>query len=182
MPPHSPLAILLVDGYNIIGSWSSLKKTSQRYGLAAARQELVEALINYSAFQGYKTEVVFDAHYQNTNTYCEVLTSNLSVCYTDFGQTADTFIEKFCASFRFNLSKQTHRLIVATSDRAQQITVTGYGAEWMSAQQLASDIDLIARRVNRRNRPQKQSSGRFLFNSLDPKAQQRLAQWRRGIR
>src|SRR4028118_2103742 len=174
--PHSPSqAILLVDGYNVIGTWSYLKKTRDRDGLEAARQELVEALINYSAFQGYETQVVFDAHAQNTPTYHEALTNHLSVCYTDFGQTADTYIEKFCASFRFTIGYKTQRLIVATSDRAQQLTVVGYGAEWMSCQQLASDVELTACRAMRKQRPQKQSRGRFLVNSLDAQAQQRLA-------
>jgi predicted RNA-binding protein with PIN domain len=181
MPPSPPQAILLVDGYNVIGTWSYLKKTRDRDGLEAARQELVEALINYSAFQGYETHVVFDAHAQNTPTYQEALTAHLSVCYTDFGQTADTYIEKFCASFRFNFGNPPKRLIVATSDRAQQLTVVGYGAEWLSSQQLASDVEFAARRSRSKQRPQKQSRSRFLFNSLDAQAQQRLAQWRRGL-
>jgi uncharacterized protein len=181
MPPSPPQAILLVDGYNVIGTWSYLKKTRDRDGLEAARQELVEALINYSAFQGYETQVVFDAHAQNTSIYHEALTAHLSVCYTDFGQTADTYIEKFCASFRSNFCHPPKRLIVATSDRAQQLTVVGYGAEWLSSQQLASDVEFAARRSRSKQRPQKQSPSRFLFNSLDAQAQQRLAQWRRGL-
>lgn len=182
MSRSSPLAVLLVDGYNVIGTWSDLKKTRDRDGLESARNELVESLINYSAFQGYKTQVVFDAHFRDTGVYCEALTNHLSVCYTDFGQTADTYIEKFCASFRFTLNFHTQRLIVATSDRAQQLTVVGYGAEWMSCQQLASDVELIASRMMRKQRPKQQSRGRFLVNSLDAKAQQRLAEWRKGIK
>jgi hypothetical protein len=182
MPRPSPQAVLLVDGYNVIGTWSDLKKTRDRDGLEPARQKLVEALINYSAFQGYETHVVFDAHAQNTPTYCEALTPHLSVCYTDFGQTADTYIEKYCASYRPNLYRSNQRLIVATSDRAQQLTVVGYGAEWMSSHQLACDVEVTASRVRRKNQSQKQSRGRFLFNSLDAQAQQRLAEWRRGMR
>ncbi|HEY9599598.1 MAG TPA: NYN domain-containing protein [Cyanophyceae cyanobacterium] len=182
MPPPLLQAVLLVDGYNVIGSWSCLKKTLNCHGLEAARQELVESLINYSAFQGYATQVVFDAHSQNTRLSCENLTPHLAVYYTDFGQTADTYIEKFCASFKFNLTRPAQRLIVATSDRAQQLTVVGYGAEWMSSQQLASDVEFTARRVTRHKRPPKQSRGRFLFNSLDAQAQQRLAELRRQIK
>ncbi|HBB34983.1 MAG TPA: RNA-binding protein [Cyanobacteria bacterium UBA8803] len=180
MPPPSPQAVLLVDGYNIIGSWSSLKMTRDRHGLLAARQELVEVLINYSAFVGYQTQVVFDAQYQKTQSNQEAVTTYLSVCYTDFGQTADSYIEKFCATFKSKLSQSKQRLIVATSDRAQRLLVVGYGAEWMSSEQLATDVEFTAHRIRHKNRPPKQSSGRFLFNSLDAKAQQRLAQWRKG--
>ncbi|MGK7874617.1 MAG: NYN domain-containing protein [Xenococcaceae cyanobacterium] len=181
MPSSSPQALLLVDGYNIIGAWSCLKKTRDRHGLSSARRELVEALINYTAHQGFETQVVFDAHYQNTPSYQENHTPALSVYYTAFTQTADTYIEKICASFPRRCSPPSPRLIVATSDRAQRLTVLGYGAEWMSAQRLASEVDIAACQVRRKHRPQKKSQGRFLFNSLDAKAQKRLAQLRQGI-
>lgn len=99
MPRSSPQAVLLVDGYNVIGAWSCLKETRDRDGLESARNELIEALVNYSAFQGYKTQVVFDAHFQESDTYCEEITNHLSICYTDFGQTADTYIENFVPHF-----------------------------------------------------------------------------------
>lgn len=181
MPPPRSQAVLLVDGYNVIGAWSCLQKIRDRDGLEPARGQLIEALVNYSAFEGLSTQIVFDAQYQATGSNCEVVTRNLSVYYTEFGQTADTYIEKFCASFRRNLCLPPQRLIVATSDRAQQLMVIGYGAEWMSAQQLADEVESKARRV-RSHRPKKQSPSRFLVNSLDPKSQQRLAQLRKGLK
>ncbi|NEQ64109.1 MAG: hypothetical protein F6K21_01035 [Symploca sp. SIO2D2] len=75
-----------------------------------------------------------------------------------------------------------HSLEVATSDRAQQQTVLGYGAEWMSSQQLAKEVETTIRRTRSQQRPQKPARGRFLVNSLDAKSQQRLAQLRRGIK
>ena len=174
-------AFLLVDGYNIIGDWSCLKRTRDLHGLQFARQELIEALINYTAHQGFKTEVVFDAHYQNTPSNRESYHPALSVYYTAFAQTADTYIEKVCANCHHNKCNSCQRIIVATSDRAQKLTVIGYGAEWLSAKQLQAEIDLIQRQVRRKSRPQKKSQGRFLVNSLDAKSKERLAQWRLGI-
>ena len=40
--------VLLVDGYNIIGAWSELKSLRDR-DLEAARDRLVDTLINYTA-------------------------------------------------------------------------------------------------------------------------------------
>ncbi|MBD1924486.1 NYN domain-containing protein [Microcoleus sp. FACHB-831] len=182
MPPSQPQAVLLVDGYNVIGAWSVLEKTRDRDGLEAAREQLIEALVNYSAFEGLDTQIVFDAHYQDTTCSCEVISPNLSVCYTDFGQTADTYIEKFCASYRRNVVSARQRVIVATSDRAQQLTVVGFGAEWMSAQRLASEVELTATRRSRSHLTKKQSSSRFLMNSLDAKARERLAEMRKGLK
>lgn len=180
MPRSAPQALLLVDGYNIVGAWHELKKVRDREGLEEARRRLIEQLMGYSSFQGFDTHVVFDAQYRDTPNNREVVTRHLSVCYTDFGQTADTYIEKTCADFRQDIRKFKQRLIVATSDRAQQLTVVGYGAEWMSAEQLANDVEFIARRVQRSLKPTKKSSGRFLMHSLDAEAQEKLTQLRFG--
>lgn len=182
MSSKSSQVLLLVDGYNVIGTWSELKKTRDRHGLESARQELIEVLINYTAIKGYETQVVFDAHYQKTPSYSESHTPEVSVYYTAFAETADTYIEKFCATF--NQKKYQHestRLIVATSDRAQQLTVIGYGAEWRSAQMLAGEVDKIARKIQAKRQTKKKPSGRFLFHTLDPAAQKRLRQMQRGI-
>ncbi len=182
MPPSSYQAILLVDGYNIIGDWSDLKKSRDRHGLEAARRELIECLINYTAAVAYRTKIVFDAHYQDTPRSTEEYTSALSVHYTAFAETADTYIEKFCATFKHQKYQQeSTRLIVATSDRAQQLTVVGYGAEWRSAQMLAGEVDQAARKTRSKRKTKKKPSGRFLFNALDPVAQKRLRQMQRGL-
>lgn len=180
MTPLPPSAVLLVDGYNIIGSWNKLIVTRDRNGLEAARWELIEALTSYSAFGGFDTRLVFDSHYRDTPSTSEVITENLSVYYTDFGQTADTFIEKSCAVLRHELVALRRRLIVATSDKAQKLTVIGYGAQWMSAPQLAYEIESMAQRLRRKHQPRKQPRSRFLVNSLDDKARERLTQLRMG--
>ena len=178
-PPYQ--ALLLVDGYNIIGSWSDLKKSRDLHGLEAAREMLIESLVNYSPMVSYRTQIVFDAHYQNTPSHAQDYTSLVSVYFTAFAETADTYIEKFCAGLKRNpYPKEFARLIVATSDRAQRLTVTGYGAECISAQRLAGEVEITARRMQRQKRPPKKSSGRFLFHSLDPIAQKRLRQLRQG--
>ena len=177
-------AILLVDGYNIIGDWSELKKSRDRHGLEAARHELIECLINFSAATAYRTKLVFDAHYQDTPRSSEIHTDALSVHYTAFAETADTYIEKFCATFqRKKYRVESDRLIVATSDRAQQLTVVGYGAEWLSAPMLARKVKQEVQKTKSKTKKQtkKKTSGRFLFNALDPIAQQRLRQMQRGI-
>ncbi|MEM8779868.1 MAG: NYN domain-containing protein [Cyanobacteria bacterium P01_G01_bin.49] len=175
---HTPL--LLIDGYNIIGAWSSLKSTRDRHGLEQARRELIETLINYTAHKGYQTKVVFDSQYQKTPYSLERHSPNLSICFTAWTQTADTYIEKVCASFFRRQGTVPCRIIVATSDRDQQLTVVGYGAEWMSAQVLASDVSSSTLQMKRKQRNNKRTQGRSLFNCLDPKSQERLARWRQG--
>ena len=112
MSPSFTPAVLLVDGYNIIGAWSCLKKTCDNFGLETARNELLEALVGYSAFTGYQTQVVFDAHFQKNGSNEEVVTKLVTAFYTDFGQTADTYIEKLV---RVIASESTRTFIIASS-------------------------------------------------------------------
>mgnify|MGYP006281651971 CR=1 FL=1 len=171
--------VLLVDGYNIIGAWSELKSLRDR-DLEAARDQLINILINYTASKGYQTQVVFDAHFQTTPKFYETPTQYLSVYYTAYGETADTYIEKCCASNSRQGKVVRQRLIVATSDRAQQLTVSGYGAEWRSARQLENDVNFAKRKTRRKQRSRQKSQGRFLVNALDPKAQKQLSKLRHG--
>lgn len=184
MPASAAQAILLVDGYNVIGAWQPLIRLRDQDGLEAARRELTEILLSYTAAQNYETYIVFDAQYRDTPGSRESITSYLSICYTDHRQTADSYIEKTCADFRKDSRKFSQRLIVATSDRAQQLTVTGYGAEWISAQRLWVEVELSSQRVQRKQqalRKQRQSTQRFLASALDPAAQARLTQLRFGM-
>lgn len=184
MPASTPQAILLVDGYNVIGAWPPLIQLRDRDGLEAARRALIETLLSYSASQDYDTQVVFDSQYRDTPGSREAITRALCVCYTDPKQTADSYIEKLCADFRKDSRKFSQRLIVATSDRAQQLTVAGYGAEWISAHRLWVEVDLATDRIRRKQKTLKKqeraSSKRFLASTLDPAAQERLAKLRLG--
>ncbi|MGI0495059.1 NYN domain-containing protein [Alkalinema pantanalense CENA528] len=176
----APQAILLVDGYNIVGAWRDLKKIRDRQGLEEARRHLTELMAGFAAYNAYDTQLVFDAQYRNSPSNREIITRFLSIHYTDQGQTADTYIEKSCADFRYDIRKFHQRIIVATNDRAQQLTVVGYGAEWMSAEQLANEVEFTISHVRRKQKPTQKSSGRFLINSLDPEAQAKLDRLRYG--
>jgi len=127
-------AILLVDGYNIIGSWQWLKQIRDQNSLEQARISLLENLVNYTGYKDIQAKVVFDSHYQKTPRTEEKYNYNLSVCYTSYWETADTYIEKYCASFTRKNPYSKTRIIVATSDQAQRHTVVGYGAECLSAE------------------------------------------------
>ncbi len=192
MKPSNYNAFLLVDGYNVIGQWPCLKQTRERFGLEMARQTLVETLISYSSYQGYKTQVVFDSQYQQSPASQEQPSPHLSIYYTAWLQTADTFIEKRCAHYSRNSYEYPHRVIVATSDRAQQLTVVGYGAEWMSAHLLGQEVDQSRTRIHqqakshgRQRRTTKGTKSAVKnggwFSKLDPSVQDKLSQWRYGL-
>jgi uncharacterized protein len=185
MAPKRQEVILLVDGYNVIGAWKDLYpneetplQQSSGEELEVARNRLIEQLINFSSFEGYFTTVVFDAHNRDTPAVNEILTPNVSTYYTEYKETADTYIEKFCAGHRTDTRLKT-RVLVATSDRAQQLTVGGYGAEWISALQLVNNIESSSRKsrdaaFGKKKQPKGNGTGR-LFNSLDAESQAKLS-------
>ena len=174
--------LLLIDGYNAIGGWPKLIELRDRDGLQVARRHLIEVMFSYIAYRGFDAKLVFDAHYQDTPGNCESVSPDLTVCYTNFGQTADSYIEQFCAQFKMSVAalRGDKRLLVATSDRDQQMMVRGYGAECMSVQQLMGEIARTNQQIRDKQRSRKRSKGRFLFHSLDAEVQQRLADLRRG--
>ncbi|MGC1309320.1 MAG: NYN domain-containing protein [Phormidesmis sp.] len=172
-------AILLVDAYNIIGAWTELAAIKAEKGLDAAREELITALANYSAYQAYETWAVFDAYGQRTPASQEVVTPYLSVHYTGFGQTADSYIERACAKFRHDARKFTQRLIVATSDNVHRQTAIGYGAEGMSALHLEGEVVGVSQRVKQRQKTPKKKPKR-VFTNLTPDMQARLDRMRMG--
>lgn len=181
MPSSASTANLLIDGYNIIGAWPCLRDVRDRHSLETARHHLVEVLSNYAAIQGYEAEVVFDAQYSRSRAIREPITDYLWICYTEHNQTADTYIEKTCAHFHSQVKSRNRRLIVATSDRAQQLTVTGYGAEWMSAHQLLADVEFSQQTMKHKLKTTKKPPRKLLSNTIDPIVQQRLAQMRFGL-
>ncbi len=172
-PTHPPL--LFVDGYNIIGASPRLAQVRDHETMEFARQQLIEALTNYSAYQGFRTRIVFDAYTRQHTTVPDVITDAVSVHFTDFGQTADSCIEKWCADLRQQIRFANLRVIVATSDQAHRHTIMGYGAEWMSAHRLAHEIH-TSHQQGHKNLYSRgfQGQKQRLSNVLKPAVQDRL--------
>ncbi|HEY9887991.1 MAG TPA: NYN domain-containing protein [Candidatus Obscuribacterales bacterium] len=175
MKSSPPQPLLFVDGYNIIGAWPQLAKLRDAQSLGVARDRLIEELTNYSAYQGFKTRIVFDAYGQQQRSLAETVTTDVSIHYTDFGQTADTCIERWCAELQREVRYLNLRLIVATSDQAHRNTVTGYGAEWMSAQRLALDLEYAVSQGRQNHRAKgKSHPTKRLSTVLKPSVHDRL--------
>ena len=145
---------LLVDGYNIIFAWEELKAVAQD-NLDAARQMLMDLLSNYQGFRRCEVILVFDAYKVPGNTREVSRYHNIHVVYTKEAETADAYIEKTT----FELSKQRHRVRVATSDGAEQLIILGHGALRLSAtifrqevEQTLGQIAAILAQNNRRER------------------------------
>lgn len=134
--------LLIVDGYNMIGSWPELKKLKKQNELEEARDTLLQKLSEYAAFTKMEIVVVFDAQFVPgiTQTYQQY---NLEVVFTASDQTADEYIEAY-AYQRLDFFTQ---VTVATSDLAEQWQIFSIGALRKPARELYQDLQKAKRNI-----------------------------------
>lgn len=128
--------VLFVDGYNMIGAWPELDHLKQRDEIQAARDLLLFELSNYRKYRDIDVIVVFDAQFVPgiTTTFEEY---QLTVVFTQEGETADSYIER---TVKEHINALT-RVVVATSDAAEQWMIFQQGALRQSANELLMEIN-----------------------------------------
>ena len=125
---------LLVDGYNIIFAWNSLKELAQ-VNLDGARGRLMDILSNYQGYRKIHLILVFDAYKVKGNPGSTVRYHNIDVVYTKEAETADQYIEKVTHEIG-----RKHQVRVATSDGLEQLIILGAGAVRVSARELQEEV------------------------------------------
>lgn len=134
---NNGISYLLVDGYNIIFSWNELKELAAT-NLDAARTKLLDTMCNYQAMKKCELIVVFDAYrVQNHATEC-LDYHNIHIVYTKEAETADTYIERFAHEHG-----RKHYVRVATSDRLEQVIITGQGCHMVSAGEFEQEVKAL---------------------------------------
>ena len=128
---------LLVDGYNIIFAWDSLKALAQN-SLDHAREVLMNRLMNYQGYRKCEVILVFDAYKCKGHGEETVPHGNITVVYTREAETADSYIER--------VSKKLirgARVRVATSDALEQLIILGNGAIRISAREFEAEMNAV---------------------------------------
>ncbi len=146
---------LLVDGYNIIFAWDDLKALA-KINMDSARQALIEILENYQGYRKCHVIAVFDAYRVKGGERRQEKHGSVDVVYTREAETADMYIEKTA-----HAKSRDFHVRVATSDRLEQLIITGSGAFKVSAdefraevQQADTEISKLIEVHNLRNRQQ----------------------------
>ena len=134
---------LLVDGYNIIHAWDSLRAVA-REDLDGARARLIDRLRNYQGWKKCKVIVVFDAYKVKGNPGSVEKAGEVYVVYTKEAETADMYIERTT----YALAKE-HRVRVATSDGLEQMIILGHGAVRMPAAELEFELNQVEADIRR---------------------------------
>ena len=140
---------LIVDGYNVVHAWPSLKKLLTTASLEDARDKLIERLAVLAMVSGEDVTVVFDAHHSNAMSNSESVVDGIRVIFTRRGHSADHSIERLA----YRASERGEVITVATSDRFQRDLVRGMGGAVISALELERRVidaeHEITRRVNK---------------------------------
>jgi uncharacterized protein len=165
--------ILLVDGYNIIGSWPELQELKNK-DLAAARDRLVEKMAEFQGYTGYRVIVVFDA-YGVQGLEKKYKNYQIDVIFTKENETADERIEKLAIA----LSNRRTQIHVATSDFTEQWAIFGQGALRISARELQIEMNSIERAIGNQVENIKEEKPLTKI-SISKEVAEIFEKWRRG--
>lgn len=128
---------LLVDGYNVIFAWDSLRRLAEN-DLDIARRRLQDTLCNYAGYRRCTVILVFDAYKVKGGVGSVERYHNIHVVYTREAETADMYIEK--ATHELG---RKHRVRVVSSDGAEQIIILGSGGLRVSARAFEKEVAAV---------------------------------------
>lgn len=167
--------ILLVDGYNVIGAWTELRKLKSD-NLADARDRLIERMAEYKAHTGWRVVVIFDAHLM-PGIEKKNLKHQVEVVFTRENETADERIEKMVAE----LSGRRVQIHVATSDLTEQWVIFAQGALRKSARELEIEMNEIDQIITKKVKVI-QEQRPFSKIQLSDDVAEIFEKWRRGMK
>ena len=145
---------LIVDGYNVINSWTDFAKL-RKDNLEHARDLLREKILEYAVFKGYSGLLVFDAQ-EVQGSAEEENYGAVTVIYTDEGETADSWIERKT----YELNKNGDKVFVVTSDYAEQINILGSGAYRISAREFKEEYKRAKKQIEEKVHATASGTGR----------------------
>ena len=133
-PKYSGTEYLLVDGYNVIFAWDSLKELAKD-NVDGARNTLINILCNYQGYKKCEVILVCDAYKVKGNTGDVEKIDNINVVYTKEAETADMYIEKVSHKLAKN-----NKVRVVTSDALEQLIILEGGALRVSSKEFFCEI------------------------------------------
>ena len=169
------MKFIFIDGYNVINSWSNLKKEKE-ISLDSARQKLIDILHNYGAIHQCKIMLVFDGYrvvgnLENKYEY----NKNITIIFTKSGETADAYIEREIHNIgrRFEVS-------VVTSDSLEQQTIFQRGATRISSIEFYNMVFNTSDDIKRASTKSNQYDKSTLQDNVDEDILNKLEAMRRG--
>ena len=124
---------LIVDGHSVIFAWPELRRLHERR-TSLAREALIKKLRDYQDWTGVRAVVVFDGKGRKVSQTSEP--GEIQIFYSRAGQAADSVVERLAAKYASQF-----RVTVATSDHAEEVTVSAFGADCISVEGLRALLE-----------------------------------------
>ena len=124
----------IVDGYNVIWAWDSLRKVAE-YSLEKARETLMDILSNYVAFTKTELTLVFDAYLVPDGAGSEILHDGYRIIYTKENQTADAYIERMMHELGPN-----YNIRMVSGDKLLQFSAVHSGILRVTAAEFEAEV------------------------------------------
>ncbi len=144
------IARILVDGYSLLHTWSTLAPGKPRHS-ATARNALIKKLTQYCDAIDTPETIIFDGSSSPRNTPKAHSADGVEVLYSKKGQTADDLIER--TAYRL---KPFGPALAITNDYAERDTVISSGGFAQSCEQFIQVVEEIlgqqSRDITRHNR------------------------------
>jgi len=130
---------ILVDGYSVLHAWPQLAKPAGR-SLQKRREMLLATLAQYADQSGRRVTVVFDGYAAKHKPEGVMNPVGLEVVFSPKNKTADEVIERCVARHA-----RQYRITVVTSDMVERQIVETLGAECLSAEAFAVEVETALR-------------------------------------
>lgn len=169
------MRIFFIDGYNVINSWKNLREIKV-YSYEAARNKLIEKVLNYASFKGCVVHVVFDAHLQESSLEKhEKYGTLVEVVFTKAGETADSYIEK-----AVNSIGRKYDVVVVSSDSLVQQVIFQRGAVRMSSAEYNIEINSAEGIINKNKDLNNSKKGSLFSERINEDVLEKLEKIRKG--
>lgn len=166
---------VFVDGYNVINSWQELRE-NQTGSFENSRKKLMDILLNYGTYNGYKIFLVFDGHLKAGNKeFREKVNKNFIIVFTKEGETADSFIEKY-----INNIGRAKEVCVVTSDSLEQQVTFQRGAIRMSSIEFHHEVKKAEKEILEKTQKEDVCKRYNLGDRIDKSVAEKLEQMRRS--
>ena len=140
-PPLKQESLVIVDGYNLIYAWDTLKEIAD-FSLEKARETLMDILSNYVAYTKERLVLVFDAYLVKEGVGSDFQHDGYRVVYTKENQTADAFIERMMHELGPN-----YKIRVVTGDRLVQFAAVHSGISRMTVKEFTDEIITVGNEI-----------------------------------
>lgn len=143
-PHKKPLPqkhMVIVDGYNVIWAWSSLREVAD-FSLEKARETLMDILSNYVAFTKTELTLVFDAYLVPDGAGSEIYHDGYRIIYTKENQTADAYIERMMHELGPN-----YNIRMVSGDRLLQFSAVHSGILRVTAAEFEAEVTAVGEEI-----------------------------------